>query len=98
MPSVGSVMRDRIFSSVRLAGAVAADDADDLAAADLEADILERPDVRFGVSRAIPIPIERSPEAIDGRNGSLDHRLPEGRVAPPRGGRCGTACPGFPRG
>ena len=33
------------------AGAVAADDADDLAALDLEADVLERPELLFGIAR-----------------------------------------------
>ena len=42
-PVVGSVMRDRILSSVRLAGAVAADDADQLAALDLEVDVAAAP-------------------------------------------------------
>ena len=44
-PLVGSVMRDRIFSRVDLAGAVAADDAEHLAALDLEAHVLERPEL-----------------------------------------------------
>ena len=44
-PLVGSVIRERILSSVRLARAVAADDADHLAALDLEGDVLERPKI-----------------------------------------------------
>ena len=43
---VGSVIRERIFSSVALAGAVAADDADDLALADLERHVAQRPEPR----------------------------------------------------
>ena len=38
-------MRDRIFEQRALAGAVAADDADDLARLDLERDVLQRPEV-----------------------------------------------------
>ena len=41
-PSVGSVIRLRIFRSVRFAGAVAADDADDLAGLDRQ-DTLQAP-------------------------------------------------------
>ena len=50
-PSLGSVMRERIFRSVTFAGAVAADDADNFAALDLEADVLERPEILLGMAR-----------------------------------------------
>ena len=44
-------MRERIFSKVDLAGAVAADDAQHLAALDLEAHVLERPEFLDLVAR-----------------------------------------------
>jgi hypothetical protein len=63
-PVVGSVMRERILRRVRLAGAVAADDAEDLALFYLEADILEGPEflaVELGLP---PEPPPQQPQAV----------------------------------
>ena len=48
--AVGSVMRREDLEQRALAGAVAADDADHLAALDLEGDVLERPELLNAVA------------------------------------------------
>ena len=85
-PSVGSVIRERILSSVRLAGAVAADNADHLALVDLERDVAERPASKLLGRRAAALQAHRGARR---RPRSIRS---DGRIAPARR-RSGSASP-----
>ena len=94
-PRVGSVMRLEDLQQRALAGAVAADDAEHLAALDLEADILERPELldrrrparsagRAAMSAALRRKVARS------RRDDIAQRRVASRARPP-GGRSGSS-------